>query len=196
VVNYIHLNPVKANITDINGLASLPTTSLFHYIGNGIRPAFLKCEPWMETLNFSPSPDGWRSYLDFLAQLTTKGVTDGKGKLGDSQWALGTPAFRQRLAVEKSRPLIPRGRSESREARSWQWAQVFREEMAKAGRTVEELGKSAKGADWKVAVAFALRQKTTATNAWIARELQMGAASSVAQYLSLVRRRRISILEA
>ena len=51
------------------------------------------------------------------------------------------------------------------------------------------------GAEWKIAIARALRRRIGATNSWIARELRMGA---VSQYLSDVRvgRRRIMILGA
>jgi hypothetical protein len=100
------------------------------------------------------------------------------------------------MAVEKSRPMLPYGRKETQEAREMQWGDVLKEELSKRGRGPDDLDQSPNGTKWKIAVAYSVRQRTTATNAWLAKELRMGAASSVSQYLSQVRRGVISILEA
>jgi putative transposase len=195
LVNYIHLNPVAAHATTIPELVKSPETSLFHFI-SGSRPGFLECDSWLKTLQLTDSADGWNAYLKLLEQQAAEKANGAEDAALMKGWAIGTPGWRQVMAVEKSRPMLPYGRKETQEAREMQWGDVLKEELSKRGRGPDDLDQSPNGTKWKIAVAYSVRQRTTATNAWLAKELRMGAASSVSQYLSQVRRGVISILEA
>jgi hypothetical protein len=48
----------------------------------------------------------------------------------------------------------------------------------------EDLAKLPKGSAVKIAIAVLVKQRTVVTNAWIARELHMGAATRVSSYCS------------
>ena len=67
--------------------------------------------------------------------------------------------------------------------------------MKKAGRTPEEAAEARKGAPWKVALAAAMRRKTTASNRWLAEALHMGSGNAVGEYLSRVKAGKLKILE-
>jgi REP element-mobilizing transposase RayT len=195
LVNYIHLNPVVAGVATVPELRKLTTTSLFHFIG-GSRPEFLECDRWLNTLQLPDSVDGWNEYLKLLARQAAEKTNGAEDAVLTRGWAIGTQGWRRALAIEKSRPLLPYGSKETQEARELQWALVLDEELSKRARKPIDLDESPNGARWKIAIAYAVRQRTTATNAWLARKLKMGAASSVSQYLSQVRRGIISILGA
>ena len=53
--------------------------------------------------------------------------------------------------------------------------------LREAKRTRKDLGRSAKMADWKVALAAAMKAKTTVTNRWLEEELHMGSLHEVSR---------------
>ncbi len=56
--------------------------------------------------------------------------------------------------------------------------------LKKARRTQSELHQSAKMADWKVALAAAMKARTTASNRWLAEQLHMGSLHEVSRRVS------------
>lgn len=117
----------------------------------------------------------------------------------DRGWAIGTADWRKAVARDHVNYQIARGvyAQEVAELRELQWNGALDELMTTVGKTREEAKEDRCGAEWKIAIAHALRRRIGATNSWIARELSMGSGSSVSQYLSDVRAgRRRMILEA
>ena len=61
--------------------------------------------------------------------------------------------------------------------------------LKKARRTRSELHQSAKMADWKVALAAAMKARTTASNRWLAEQLHMGSLHEVSRRVSALQRK-------
>lgn len=101
-------------------------------------------------------------------------------------WVIGTHGWRQALARDYAHRALTPGL----EAKELAQLKAFRceTELAKllhaAGMTEADARADFYSASWKVAIAAALRQNTSASNRWIAEKLHMGAANSVSQYLS------------
>ena len=64
------------------------------------------------------------------------------------------------------------------------WENIAEREMKRLNKTQTDIVVSSKGAKWKVAIAQHLRNKTTASNPWIAERLNMGHPSRVSNLLN------------
>ena len=197
VVDYIHLNPVRAGLVALEQAEAFRWGSLRRFI-KGPRLAFMDCADWLATSGLTDDATGWRNYMAHWRRIAGDAGEPGPEEVGELSrgWALGTPVWRQKLAREHAhRSLTQPFGPEALEIKEAHWSNVMSTLMKQAGRTREEAAGDWKGAPWKIVIARALRQSTTATNRWIARELNMGAPSSVSQYLSLVRTGKIKLLE-
>ncbi len=197
VVNYIHLNPVRAGIVTLEQLKQFRWSSLRRFL-QGERPPALVCAEWLRELGgLTDTPEGWRSYQSYLAWLA---ADDGEQKRQAFDtltrgWAVGSDEFRAEVAQREVKALarhVMHGGDLS-ELRENVWAAALAKLLAAARKTKADAAEDWGNAAWKVAIAGELRRTTTATNAWIARELHMGAANSVSQYLSDVRAGRRKI---
>ena len=103
--------------------------------------------------------------------------------------AKGTKEFKKAVLEDLKDPDAKRiVESEAAEVREPVWERGLRAGLAALKREEEELKASAKGADWKVALARSLREGHLAPHHWIAENLHMGTPSYVQ---SLISRHRI-----
>lgn len=191
VVNYIHLNPIRAGVVTLENLRKYPWTS-YHRFRQRNRPAFLACENWLFELGgLQDTPGGWRSYesyLTWLAQNDSAQTAQNFENLCHG-WALGSNDWRESI-LEKFDEVIDQAKLcgiEVADLKEAHWKRTLSELLRKAGRTRPEIRRHKKSAKWKAEIAFQLRQSTTATNRWIARALHMGKVSSVSVYISWFR---------
>jgi REP element-mobilizing transposase RayT len=192
VVNYIHLNPVRAGIVPLELLVQFRWSSYRRFL-RADRPAFLACADWLRELGgLDDTPAGWVSYAGYLAWLATDEAEQKRQAFDQLTrgWALGSAEFRARLVADHQ-PTLARHAlpgTELKELRDLRSSHALDALLKSAGKTRADAADDWKAAPWKVALARELRRRTPATNAWIARELHMGRSGSVAQYLSQVRR--------
>jgi putative transposase len=188
VVNYIHLNPVRAQIVPLGQLAQFRWNSYGRFIRGG-RPEFLVCADWLQEIGgLTDTPDGWQNYLKYLNRA---GADESDPvRAADTEltqgWAIGSPDWRKAIAKEYA-PRLGSHRlrgQEVAELKQADWSQALDGLLQRARRTRAQAAADWKGAGWKVAIAASLRSSTTATNAWIAREMHMGSPSSLSVYLS------------
>jgi len=191
LVDYIHLNPVKAKIVSPEQVASYRWSSLHHFL-KGPRPPFLACSDWLRELGLCDTPGGWNDYVKHLEKLAKdKTLLQAQDfDVMDYGWAIGTKGWRE--AIAKSHEGLSLDQVSDAQAvgefKKLQWSQAIEAALLQEGRSRTDLSRFRKGADWKIRIAEILRSTTTATNSWIARELHMGSPSSVRQYLSDRRR--------
>ena len=192
VADYIHLNPVRAGIVPAEAAADFRWGSLRRFV-RGPRPEGLVCGEWLATLGLRDEVAGWQTYVGHLQKKST---APGAGDPAERDvlargWAIGTPAWREATAKEHAAKQTLRRDgltgAATRALRETQWQEALETGLRNAGRTREEARDDWKGADWKIRLAWELRQRTSATNSWIATNLQMGAPSSVSQYLHRAR---------
>lgn len=195
VVNYIHLNPVRAGIVPAGQLAQFRWSSYRRFVKDG-RPAFLVCADWLRELGgLADTPEGWRSYQGYLDWLAADDAEQKRQAFAELShgWAIGGENWRQAVAKDHASLLAThtlRGEDVA-ELKEVAWTQALDALLAKARRTRKMAEETDKGAGWKVEIAAKLRASTTATNPWIARELRMGTASSLSVYLSRRRKDKI-----
>ncbi|MBS0631305.1 MAG: transposase [Verrucomicrobia bacterium] len=189
VVSYVHLNPVRAGIVPIGQLAQFRWSSYRRFL-KGDRPPSLVCDRWLADVDeLTDTPEGWQRYQTYLAWLAADEGEQKKLKFEELShgWAIGSDEWRKALAKAHAAELAaqkPAGRDIG-ELKEAVWARALAELLQREGKTQAEAAADWYSAEWKIKLAIELRKTTTATNAWIARELSMGSSgSSVSVYVS------------
>lgn len=189
VVDYIHLNPVRAKVVSPELLPGFRWSSLRRFT-RPERPAWMSCAEWLAQRGLEDSPVGWSSYAGFLTNLARdEEEQKRRGLEGLSKgWAIGTQGWKRALAKDFAQRALSPGMEaeELRQLKTSHWAQVLDEQLNRLGKKHEDTVADNCGALWKVAAATSLR-KAGAPYAWIAAELRMGKASSVRSYLSRIK---------
>jgi putative transposase len=79
VVDYIHLNPVRAGPEQV---ANFRWSSLKHFV-RGLRPPFLIAEGFLGARNLIASPEGWREYIEQLQILASDPAAQERRGFGE-----------------------------------------------------------------------------------------------------------------
>ena len=189
VANYIHLNAVRAGLVPVEQLAEFRWSSLRRFIrkeGPGCLSA-----AWLEPLGFADDAAGLRHYVSYLAELAgSKNAQAEQGFDAMSRgWAIGTAGWRKALAKEHAHLALSAGvpHRDLAELKRVQWELELARLMHKTGRTPAQSAQARKGAPWKIALAAAMRRKTTASNRWLSDALHMGSGNALGAYLCRVK---------
>ena len=124
------------------------------------------------------SAAGRKKYLAYLGWLAEDEPARKAQKFSEMSkgWIIGTAGFAMEMAREHGEA-AGHGRrlaNEMRIAQAAVWQEELERLLRKLGRTAKDLAKEGKSVDWKLALAAALKARTTATNRWLGTELQMG----------------------
>jgi len=187
VVDYIHLNPIRAKILPADRLLDYQASSLGALV-SGARPTWLVVDQCREVADPTESTKGWPDYLKCLVAVANNPGDDERMKRGglSAGWAIGTSGWRKALAREYAQTkLAPEwAADELAEFRQNLWQQELEAGLAQIGQTLDAAAAAPKTISWKLELAHRLRQASTAPYSWIAKTLRMGAASSVRAALS------------
>ena len=192
VVDYIHLNPVRAGAVTAEQVGHYRWSSLKMLLEKK-RCKGLVCKEWIEARGeWTDDDPGLAAYHEYLKGI---GVDEKRqkeeGVTGLSRgWAIGTPSWRAALAREYSHTSIAQGmeKQEIAQIREERWQKMLEEELKKTGIKQEELGKGALCPEWKMDMAMALQDNGGAPVRWIAERLNMGSPNALRSRLSERRR--------
>lgn len=199
VIDYVHLNPVRAGIISIEQLSGFRWSSLGRFIRG---PRFPGLDP-MGTLGgrgWSDTPEGWAGYVAYLSELVAD--QEELKRLGhegfSSGWAIGTQAWRRELAKQHAHlGLAPGlGSSEAVALREERWRQVLEQRLKDAGRTQAEALAAPKTKEWKLQLALSVRAESGASVVWLVRELGLGAEGTARSLLSKLKHSKIQYYSA
>lgn len=190
VGHYIHLNPVRAGVVPIEKLATYQHGSYAYLqVRPAKRPKDLSFEAVLSAAGgLKDAPAGRQSYRDYLEWLSANDTA--KRELAfesmSKGWVLGSRQFKVALIEDHKQQLVKHalGEVESSEVREILWAATLQACFRRLKKSSEDIMADRKAADWKVAVAAHLKQKTTATNPWLATALRMGAPAGVSRYVT------------
>ena len=178
VVDYIHLNPVRACFVRPERCATFRWSSLRCFCP-GPCPAWLSAERWLAARALENSAAGWSRYADHLAALARK--TDEEAPSFSSGFAIGTAGWRQALAeTYRHLALAPDfDAAEIRAIRERRWETTANELLKAAGKSQVDLEQDGKDARWKIPLAVELRRRAAAPYTWIGEKLQLGPAHKI-----------------
>jgi REP element-mobilizing transposase RayT len=175
VIDYIHLNPVRAKMIEPTQLISFRPSSLPHF-ASADRPPGLTCDLMLAHRGLTDTPETWADYIQELTRLALDEAeqkrlgfdTFGKG------WAIGTEGWKRALAKElRQTPLVGLAQMEAKFLREDRWQIVLDRALIKARKSAHDLTPLTpreKGHDWRLTIAAQLRSHG-APYAWIASKL-------------------------
>ena len=193
VCHYLHLNPVRAGVLPLARLGEYRYSSYYYLRQPKARPSFLQFETVLaEVGGLADNAAGWSSYTDYLAWQVAEGPT-GKSKsyVSLSQgWALGSAEFKKAMVQDHALAADSRAWESqgAREIRQQAWELLFHRALATLGRKESELANGPKSTPWKVAMATFLKERTQASNPWLAQRLGMQRPTYVSRLVSAARR--------
>jgi putative transposase len=199
VVNYIHLNPVEAQISTVKELGQFRWCSLWHFLGKE-RPDFLRPQTALQESGVSEDcPGGWQRYLQHLGLLAAKspGQWKERAEALTRGWCVGSEQFREGLKTEARRDgadldrisLINSEQEAWHVERELEWERVLKRAAELLKIDLRELPLRKSSLD-KVRLAAVLRARTGASNGWLALRLGMGRPASASQYVRRFRLQR------
>jgi len=207
LLDYIHLNPIRARIVEIApndfpDLTAHPWSSLPLYAGRpSLRPGFLATGAAFNLLGLKDTPRGRRAFVERLAQ---RALEEKRDECGFAQiegqslqstlrrgWCYGTDAFKEamlRLAEKDLRAKSGAARGnknyrgqEIRDHSTRNAEQVLAAGLRAFRLTAEDLKSLPKAAPQKAVIAREIHARTSVPLAWIAERLHMGSTSNVSQ---------------
>jgi REP element-mobilizing transposase RayT len=188
VVDYIHLNPVRAGAVKVARMERYPWSSLGESLKKK-RVAGLVCEDWLKARGgWEDNARGVRSYLRYLKELgedEERQKREGLVKMSRG-WALGTRGWKEALARELANKVYVEGmqKEEIEELREMRWNEILTRSLGEQGKTESDVKKRPRFQIWKMQIAARLRKEGGAPVGWIAEKLQMGKPSSLRSYLT------------
>jgi REP element-mobilizing transposase RayT len=194
VAHYIHLNPVRAGLVEVDSLQSYAQSSFARLWYPSRRANYEYPQVALAYAGgLSDSPAGRRKYRDYLSWLA---ASEGEQKqLGFEKmtkgWIKGSKEFKKSvlegLGDDRIHKVVEADAAEMREPL---WNRSLDEALEVVGRKRSELRQGKKGEEWKVSIARYLRERHLTPNRWIAEHMEMGAPSYVQ---SLVSRHRSNV---
>ena len=183
LVDYIHLNPVRAGMADQTRLDDYRWSSLPVFPKAKSRSALLDCS-WMDYSNdFSDTPSGWNRYRLHLRMKTTTDPKENEvlNRKMSRGWCIGDKQFKQTLAeeIDPGDPAVRLEQGALVDLNEQKWTNALQRCLRQLDKTGNDIAIDLKSSRWKLAVASRLRRSTSVSNAWLSRSLNMGTARSV-----------------
>lgn len=182
LIDYIHLNPVRAGICQLEDLKQYASSSYPNYWKRTVRRG-LDRATLTSLLGVSNNLAGMRAYQKHLRLCEESNPENRKQLYLDycRGWHIGSKEARKELAEELNRknPNLDWEGSDLKELNEAKWEAQLSSELKKRKKTQQHIENDPKGAGWKVAIAKSMRQKTPASNPWLAKRLNMGHPSRI-----------------
>lgn len=164
VVDYIHLNPVRARLVPPHRLGDYRTSSLWWWL----KP---RLPEWFEGTSAPRRGAEKRPWPSDCPSRIGRGDRRTAHRILSRGWAIGTAGWRKALAKEQSDTPLGVGLKldELRGLPRDCWQRELEAGLAELGKTLADAERDAKGAGWKIDLARRLRVAANAPHRWIAR---------------------------
>lgn len=177
LINYVHLNPVRAKLCSVEELKGYALSSYPKYFKRTVE-APLDRETLLGLSGLPDTLGGMRKHHNLLklAEEQDPKKREALSKQYCRGWFLGSAGAKKELAKDlaKGNPHVDWEGVDLKELNELTWERIVQSELKRLKVKESAISKSPKGADWKVQIAKRLRKETTAKNPWIARRLHMG----------------------
>lgn len=192
VVDYIHLNPVRAKIVPADQAKSY----LWSSFGELVRgESWIDDAGWRAGDRFGPGLADRKAYEAYLAEVgKDEARWEALGLKGLSKgWAIGSSGWRRAIAQEHAQLALDPNmeREDVREMRELVWEQALVDALRDAGRSEGQLNTKPASKPWKLALADRVQREVGAPVVWLAARLQLGHANTLRSQLSRFRRAKL-----
>jgi len=191
VVDYVHLNPVRAHIVSPDQAAAFRWSSLGRFV-RGPRFEGLSAIEWLSMYALADKKEDWILYQNHLTELA--GDLEKQKSLGWDKfsygWALGTESWKADMSKEQSQKKLNPGLEASllKDLREARWREALSWELAKCSHREEDLHQCRKNETWKVKIALTLRTQHGVACHWLARVMNLGTPGTARNLLSSAKR--------
>lgn len=189
VVNYIHLNPVRAGIVNIESLSDHPLSSFpKFFLKSTKRPGCLENKHWLFLAgNLRPNVLGMRCYhryLEFAKEANPEKRSELYGQLCRG-WYIGTRVGKKALLKDLEQGLIDNEGVESLGFGEDRAESLLDDGLIRLGKTEQDLRLDLKMAPWKITLACWIKVQCGVNNRWFSDHMNMGAACNVSKVIIL-----------
>lgn len=209
VSDYIHLNPVRAHVIDLNSLdvQAYQWSSYPLYLVPSRRPEWLVVERTLDGLGISDTREGrlaFRKYIQRRSEEAICAEKEGRAELEweeiRSGWAFGSEEFRERI-TEMMEDAVAGTKRDSysgelvRKHNARQATELVDCALREMDLCREDLPLLKKSDQRKKALAWLLKKHTVVKNEWIATHLYMGTPSNISRMIKEADSDLIKMLE-
>jgi len=193
LLHYVHLNPARAGLCSVDELSEYRWSSYWYLNHSKLRPPFMDVSGALDAAGgLKDTAPGRRKYRDYLRWLAEDESEQKKLDFDKmcSGWALGTLEFKKEvlksegLLKDADRQAVLLEGASLQEANELQWEALLQRGLQAADKGAADIQSERKSADWKVWIAYLLKHRSSASNIWIAKKLNMGAAQAVSLHTS------------
>jgi REP element-mobilizing transposase RayT len=177
LIDYVHLNPVRAKLCTIDELKGHTLSSFPKYFKRTVQLPSDRTT----LLSLCDLPDtlaGMRKYQKRLKRVDERNPREREAlsKKYCRGWFLGSAQAKKARVndLANSSPKTDKAVVNLKVLNEGRWEKIVTQEMKRLKVKAADIAISAKGAVWKVTIAKRLRKETTAKHTWIAERLQMG----------------------
>ncbi len=190
LVNYIHLNPLRAKVVDLAHLKDYSLSSYPKYFKRKKVAAPLFRKDFLSECALPDSLAGMRRYAERL-ELQEEADPKKKDALQKKYvkgWAIAGELYKKKLHADfkKMDGAKDLGRGELQELNEMSYEDLVARWLRKHRKTEKHIDQDKKSANWKITLARELRKQTSATNPWIAQRLNMGDPSNVSRHVNAI----------
>ncbi len=182
LVNYIHLNPVRAGLVDLARLKEYSFSSFPKFFERRM-PGWLSRERFLGGAEFPDTVNGMRKYVQYLETVEERDPKkhDELTRRYCTGWAVASTEYRKELKAMYADLAESDGwqGADVMEMREGKWERELEGLLSKARKSQADIAHAPKSAKWKIRIALEMKRTTTATNPWLARKLEMGHPSRV-----------------
>jgi putative transposase len=188
VVDYIHLNPVRAGIVATDQVSAFRWSSLARFVRDPVqRFKGLEAQYWLDQHGLKDLCSGWERYLDHLRTLAADEVEQQRlgFKSMSKGWLLGTQGWKKATAKDHSHLRLTAGvnREQARQLKEARWEQRLAQ-LLSASAKGRILNGGVKKQTWKLEIATQLRREEGVSASWLGRVMDLGTPATVRNYLS------------
>lgn len=194
VVDYIHLNPVRAGVVTVEELKSYRLSSFPEFFRKKDRPAFLSPVDFLhEAGGLTDSVAGMRAYHRRLKWITEEDSQEREAEFKRlcRGWYVGTEAGKAHLAGKVQNGEAKANATVKRELEEMRWRRLLKAGLEVLGKNELQCVKDKRSAEWKLALAAWLKGQTGASNRWLGENLHMGHLQSVSKNVGVYRAARV-----
>ncbi len=202
LLHYVHLNPVRAGMCTADELTQYRWSSYWYLHHPRRRPSFLDLRSTLTSAGgLTDSKPGRSKYRDYLKWLATDNAAQKEMAFEKMcrGWALGGADFKRKLFDEvvdglnqsRTERLESFEGTDLKEANEMMWERELTKALDALEKTPGAIGTDMKSAPWKVMIACALKQRTSAPNGWITNKLNMGIPQAVSLHVGRYRKSKL-----
>ncbi len=195
VVNYIHLNPVRAKVVTLDQLRRYPLCSYGRFFKRW-RPACMINEDWLEEAGgWTATGWGMRAYERYL-KLVAEEEPEEREKLArrlTRGWYIGSKEGKKALFNYWYGKRLESDEEEDLRKHGEDGAELLLESgLKKLRRGRERLSVTPKGAEFKLALVWWIKSLTGVSNRWLSENLNMGHIANMSSQVARYGRERAS----